>query len=599
LRMESIRTNDDASSSPLGINSDKPQRKRKLPAKFRQLPGEETHKQYKTPQNKKLVLGGNESDKKRSTEALKEPKDAEGNFETASNNNRHPNRKSTGGMEKAPVIKRARPSIDSWASLNRHKSAAPPRDQDLPQFDPEKFSPGYVPKSVKKGDEEYVIVVTGVPDTGLCGKYWGDVSSLQSSRRQKNTCSPLAATNEKTAKESTRSVDLGKPTKSSETKNKIYRTSTDGKPSTTSENDETSATMNPKKSQIKQTPSDKSRKSVALASSAKKNKVESMATSTPKQMAPGERKQKQEATEVEKAPQFKQRMTEPKQSQQLDVKAFLDWDPELELTGRDENGTEPQQFQEPTGPSAKKKSDAALTANQNKVASAQKCHYLLEIETKDTPFINESLEVKLPTELTDETSSVASEHLKGDLVDVINTVGSSPLDKNSKDSTESTPSSDERTSGHQGKKKSVNTPVEVMVECLARRQDSRWINMGNKTEIMAPDSVQYTRALRPPYHLVSFLRMKGHSCKGLSRSDKNTIVFVVMEGEVSVTIHTSQFNAKKGDSFYVPPKNTYNLINQKETEAELSLIQFQYEGPLPTSTQYEGAPSTSTQTDNY
>jgi hypothetical protein len=31
----------------------------------------------------------------------------------------------------------------------------------------------------------------------------------------------------------------------------------------------------------------------------------------------------------------------------------------------------------------------------------------------------------------------------------------------------------------------------------------------------------------------------------------------------------------QGDSFYIPPKNYYNLINQKAREAELSLIQFQ------------------------
>lgn len=39
-------------------------------------------------------------------------------------------------------------------------------DADLPEFDPEKFTPGYVPKTVKKGDDEYMIVVQGVPDTG-------------------------------------------------------------------------------------------------------------------------------------------------------------------------------------------------------------------------------------------------------------------------------------------------------------------------------------------------------------------------------------------------------------------------------------------------
>ena len=54
-----------------------------------------------------------------------------------------------------------------------------------------------------------------------------------------------------------------------------------------------------------------------------------------------------------------------------------------------------------------------------------------------------------------------------------------------------------------------------------------------------------------------------------------------MEGEITVVIHTTQFTAKKGDSFYIPPKNYYNLINNKAREAELSLLQYQYSGPLP------------------
>ena len=50
------------------------------------------------------------------------------------------------------------------------------------------------------------------------------------------------------------------------------------------------------------------------------------------------------------------------------------------------------------------------------------------------------------------------------------------------------------------------------------------------------------------------IRIKGHSTKGMSCTDKNTMVFVVLEGEITVILHTTQFNAKKGDSFYIPPK---------------------------------------------
>ena len=47
----------------------------------------------------------------------------------------------------------------------------------------------------------------------------------------------------------------------------------------------------------------------------------------------------------------------------------------------------------------------------------------------------------------------------------------------------------------------------------------------------------------------------------MSCTDKNTMVFVVLEGEITVILHTTQFNAKKGDSFYIPPKvRRYILI---------------------------------------
>ena len=40
-----------------------------------------------------------------------------------------------------------------------------PRDEELPKFDPQKFKPGYTPPVVKKGDQEYNIIVSGVKVT--------------------------------------------------------------------------------------------------------------------------------------------------------------------------------------------------------------------------------------------------------------------------------------------------------------------------------------------------------------------------------------------------------------------------------------------------
>merc|ERR1712110_462639 len=80
----------------------------------------------------------------------------------------------------------------------------------------------------------------------------------------------------------------------------------------------------------------------------------------------------------------------------------------------------------------------------------------------------------------------------------------------------------------------TNSQREVVVECFAPYDDHRWVNIGKERDGMSPDAVQYARALRPPYHLLSFLRIKGHSTKGMSCTDKNTMVFVVLEGEITV-----------------------------------------------------------------
>ena len=63
--------------------------------------------------------------------------------------------------------------------------APKPKDKDLPQFDPDKFTPGYTPTKIQKDGEEFLVVVSGVKDTGLCGGYWGETTG--SRRRGRNT----------------------------------------------------------------------------------------------------------------------------------------------------------------------------------------------------------------------------------------------------------------------------------------------------------------------------------------------------------------------------------------------------------------------------
>lgn len=121
---------------------------------------------------------------------------------------------------------------------------------------------------------------------------------------------------------------------------------------------------------------------------------------------------------------------------------------------------------------------------------------------------------------------------------------------------------------------------QVEVECVSPYDEQKWVSIGKEKDGMKPQDVQYSQALKPPYHLASFLKMAGNSTKGISMTDKNTMVFVVMQGEVTVVLNTSQFVVGRGDSFFVPPHNTYNILNMKSREAELFLVQYKYEGSL-------------------
>jgi len=321
----------------------------------------------------------------------------------------------------------------------------PPKDEDLPEFDPNKFEPGYVPKTVKKGEDEYAIIVSGVKDTGLCGGYWGNIEGKRRRSKPPET------------------LQLGK---------------------------------NERRGSVGSVSSDKGKESPAPAK-------KGASTSTP-------------AIATPKA--GKKQVTKPEVKAEEEVKT---------PTGRGRKRKTEADVATPGVSDKKAKKEAEDEAGDSKDSS---------LTSRQQSAVAQALAAGVPGGQQRSVSCVAD----------------------------------------------TNTQREVVVECFAPYDDHRWVNIGKERDGMAPDAVQYARALRPPYHLLSFLRIKGHSTKGMSCTDKNTMVFVVLEGEITVILHTTQFNAKKGDSFYIPPKNYYNLINQKAREAELSLIQFQYDGPLPT-----------------
>ena len=267
-------------------------------------------------------------------------------------------------------------------------STTAPDDAAL-EFDPEKFTPGYVPKTVKKGDEEYTIVVTGVKDTGLCGNYW-NVSD--SGRRRSRPPETLQMGKEK------RRGSVGSV--GSETSGKDSPASKKGAA--------TPASARSNKKQV-----------------TKPEKVEPEVEETKTPVGRG-RKRKTEETPTSKAKSAKKQVED-------DTKDFSDYD-----SGNNE--TQPLR-KRPKKDEGEGSQEASLTSKQQTAVAA-------------------ALAAGVPGGQQRSVSCVAD----------------------------------------------TNTQKEVVVECFAPYDDHRWVNIGKERDGMAPDAVQYARALRPPYHLLSFLR---------------------------------------------------------------------------------------------
>jgi len=356
---------------------------------------------------------------------------------------------------------------------------------DLPEEELKKLAG----KTVKKGEDEYVIVVQGV-DSGLCGKYWGDLDNLPSRRRSKQP--------------EQLQINPGKEATPNSRRGSVGSVGSADLPGS-----------------AKKTPGAKAVKAAEPAATPKSGKkqvtkpekrVEAMDSSQSESEEPETKVGRGRKRKTEDTP-----ATEKKAKKGKAKKGDDEEEPETTFSDYDSAGGSTEPLRKNKGKDSPAKENTTVSSKQQNAVSA-------------------ALAAGVPAGQQRSVSCVAD----------------------------------------------TSTQREVVVECFAPYDDHRWVNIGKERDQMAPDAVQYARALRPPYHLLSFLRIKGHSTKGMSCTDKNTMVFVVLEGEITVILHTTQFNAKKGDSFYIPPKNYYNLINQKAREAELSLIQFQYDGPLPT-----------------
>ncbi|XP_040569052.1 uncharacterized protein [Lepeophtheirus salmonis] len=326
---------------------------------------------------------------------------------------------------------------------------------ELPKFDPNKFKPGYTPSIVKKGNEEFAVVVTGVKDTGLCGTYWGEWNNLPSRRKSRINNQFLVQ----------ETPEVSPP------KGKKAKVSSSSK-----------ETSEPKTPVVTKRKSSGNSQSMKSANEKTKTKLPiAISSQTPvKIKSPTKVKTTVDGSGVKKISQ-----------------------PSLKHTRKES----------PSKPTGEYETNSPTTTNSHRESAS-------------------------------ESPSVSCEYF------------SSP---------------------------SAFSNMSMQKERFAPYDDNRWVSISKDLINNSFDAVQYTRALRLPFQLLSFLRIKGNSVMGMSCTDKNNMVFVVIEGEITGALQgsTSNFDCKKGDSFYIPPKNNYNLMNNKAREAELCIFQFANEGVIP------------------
>ena len=313
------------------------------------------------------------------------------------------------------------------------KSGTKPSDENLPKFDPVKFFPGYVPRRVSHGEDEYNIIYTGVPDTGLCGNYW-NVPEGEAGR---------------------------------------------GK-----------------------------RRSKLRSPSVRRASTPAIGTFTvphpPQEQSPGEPTSVVQAKDI------------------------------VPLSRPSVIAKNPQEM-----------SPGKTVAISVTVAMGG--------QESTTNAAGESRAKEIPANLRD------GRGIKRKLED---TEDNDDVDVDDKYKVTSTA----RFSLQQKSEDDFAAYESLKWESLVRPNQ---LNQG-----VLPDAVQHAVVLRPPHHLVSLLRINGFNNKGLSHTNSNIMVATMLEGEVIVVLPTKDVTVRKGDSFFIPPKTPYNIMNQAARDAELSLVQF-------------------------
>ncbi|XP_067677496.1 serine-rich adhesin for platelets-like [Haliotis asinina] len=115
------------------------------------------------------------------------------------------------------------------------------------------------------------------------------------------------------------------------------------------------------------------------------------------------------------------------------------------------------------------------------------------------------------------------------------------------------------------------TQEEVLVDCVAPVDGSLYVGPSGDSPCEG-DPYIICHAIQQPAFTVGHLLICPLGEKPTQALEDNTLIFTIVHGKLSVTIHRGSTVLEAGDQFFVPRGNTYSLKNLRNEEAKLSFV---------------------------
>uniref|UniRef100_T1G805 Mif2/CENP-C cupin domain-containing protein n=1 Tax=Helobdella robusta TaxID=6412 RepID=T1G805_HELRO len=112
----------------------------------------------------------------------------------------------------------------------------------------------------------------------------------------------------------------------------------------------------------------------------------------------------------------------------------------------------------------------------------------------------------------------------------------------------------------------------IPLECILKYYKSALLNIQTKEPAKESDPIVMTKGLTTNLFFAGIMEIKGLEEKMPQKISASLLLFNVSRGKLEVILSGQTRFIKTGDSFYVPPGNTYGLRNLRNYTAKLFYV---------------------------